>query len=235
MTDGKPVDEFAGRATTTTDEAIHVCGVPEGGRVAVLAPGGSSNISIPILTFASDAARRRGASVHRLGWGYRAEDLRWEFSPVPAGRVPDRVAETVRGRVTVALTELAAAGLGSPVILGKSLGSVAAPVVADWGAAAVWFTPLLTDPATVAAMRRTDAPFLLVGGTADHWWDGDVARSVTPYVVEVPGADHALAVAGPLAGPGAVLGGVMTVVERFLDDVVWPPASAGGRTSAAGA
>jgi len=32
----------------------------------------------------------------------------------------------------------------APVVVGKSLGSVAAPLAADRGPAAVWFTPLLT-------------------------------------------------------------------------------------------
>jgi predicted alpha/beta-hydrolase family hydrolase len=191
-----------------------------GRRAAVLAPGGNSDTNIPVLMFASDAARRRGASVHRLGWGYSAQDLRREFSSVPPGRVPAQVAQTVRDRVTAALTELAATGMGSPVIFGKSLGSVAAPVVASRGVAAVWFTPLLTDPATVAAMRRADAPCLLAGGTADHWWDGNVARLVTPHVIEIPGADHGMSVPGMLAEPAAVRGDVITAVERFLDDVI---------------
>lgn len=188
-----------------------------GGRVAVLAPGGNSDTNIPMLTSAGHAARQRGASLRRLQWGYSADDLRREFSAVPPGHVPTQVAETVRGRVTAALAELAAAGTSSPVIFGKSLGSVAASAAADRGLAAVWFTPLLTDPATAAAMRRADAPCLLVGGTADHWWDGDVARSVTPHIVEVPGADHRMLVPGSPAVPGDV----MTAVEQFLDDVVW--------------
>ena len=189
-----------------------------GGRVAVLAPGGNSNTNIPVLTSAGHAARQRGASLRRIQWGYSVGDLRREFSPVPPGHVPAQVAETVRGRVAAALTELAAADMGSPVIFGKSLGSVAASVAADRGVAAVWFTPLLTDPATVAAMRRADAPCLLIGGTADHWWNGDVARSVTPYIVEVQGADHRML----LPGPETVPGDVIAAVEQFLDDVVWP-------------
>lgn len=188
----------------------------------MLAPGGNSDTNIPMLTFAGRAARQRGASLRRLGWGYSAEDLRREFSAVPPGHAPAQVAQTVKDRVTAVLTELAAAGMGAPVIVGKSLGSVAAPVAADWAVAAVWFTPLLTDPATAAAMRRAGSPCLLVGGTADHWWDGDVARSVTPHVVEVPGADHGMLVSGPLADPATVPGDVTTAVERFLDDVVWP-------------
>jgi hypothetical protein len=63
---------------------------------------------------------------------------------------------------------------------------------------------------------------LLVGGTADRFWDGPVARSITPHVVEVGTADHGMFVPGELSAPAAVLGQVMTAVEEFLDQVVWP-------------
>jgi len=111
---------------------------------------------------------------------------------------------------------------GTAVVFGKSLGSMGAPVVAERGLAAVWFTPLLTNPDVVAGLRRAGGPFLLAGGTADEYWDGRLARSLTPHVVEVDGGDHGLFVPGGLAASAAVLGDVMTVVERFLDDIAWP-------------
>ncbi|MGH3264836.1 MAG: hypothetical protein ACRDNS_22920, partial [Trebonia sp.] len=104
----------------------------------------------------------------------------------------------------------------------KSLGTLAASVAADRALPAVWFTPLLTEPQVPEALRRATAPFLLIGGTADDWWDGDVARSVTPHVVEISGADHGLFAPGPLKESAAVLAEVSTAVERFLDQVVWP-------------
>ena len=94
-------------------------------------------------------------------------------------------------------------------------------MVADRGLAAVWFTPLLTDEPTVVALRRTTGPCLLVGGTADQFWDGQIARSVTPGVVEIDGADHGMFLPGPLAASAAVLRQVITAVEDFLDHIVW--------------
>lgn len=172
------------------------------GRAAVLAPGGNYSPDGPLLMFGGQAAQRRGASLHPVTWDLDAGDLH----------------AMVRAHVSKALTEL---GGTAPVIFGKSLGSAAAPVAADRGLPAVWFTPLLTNPGVAAALRRTAAPFLLVGGTGDEWWDGDIARSVTPYVTEIDGADHGMFVPGPLAASAAVLGEVATAVERFLDDVVW--------------
>jgi hypothetical protein len=61
-----------------------------------------------------------------------------------------------------------------------------------------------------------------MGGTAGQSWDGPVARSITPYVVEVAAADHGMFVPGELSASAAVLGQVMTAVEGFLDEAVWP-------------
>jgi hypothetical protein len=82
----------------------------------------------------------------------------------------------------------------------------------------VWFTPLLTDEETVAALRPAEGPCLLVGGTADRFWDGQLARSVTADICEIEDADHGLFVPGPLSASAAVLGRVIAKVEDFLDD-----------------
>ena len=66
------------------------------------------------------------------------------------------------------------------------------------------------------ALSRGTEPFLLVGGTADGLWDGGAARRLTPYVLEVPEADHSLLVPGPLARSAEVLGRVCTAVEEFV-------------------
>lgn len=175
-------------------------------RAAVLAPGGNYGPDGPLLMFGGKAAQRRGASLHPVTWDLEADD-------------PHAM---VRARVGRAVADLDEAGSGAPVIFGKSLGTMAAPVAADRGLPAVWFTPLLTDPDVAAALRRATAPCLLIGGTGDDWWDADLARSITPHVTEIPGADHGMFVPGPLAASAAVLGEIATAVERFLDEVVWP-------------
>jgi pimeloyl-ACP methyl ester carboxylesterase len=116
---------------------------------------------------------------------------------------------------------LDAAGEGA-LVIAKSLGTFAAPLAADRRLPAAWLTPVLTDSWVVDGLRRATAPFLVVGGTADPLWHGDLARELTPYVLEVPGADHGMYVEGPLARSAEVLGQVATAVERFLDEVVWP-------------
>ncbi len=86
----------------------------------------------------------------------------------------------------------------------------------------MWLTPLLTVPWVVSALGRATAPFLLVGGSADRLWDREVARSLSPYVLEVDGADHGMAAPGPLTNTIAVLGRVIVGMEEFLDTIGWP-------------
>lgn len=84
------------------------------------------------------------------------------------------------------------------MVVGKSLSTHAAGVAADRGWPAVWLTPLLNDDGIVAMLRRRTAPALLVGGTADHSWNGVLARELAADVLELDGADHGLARVGDL-------------------------------------
>ena len=184
--------------------------MPQAARSAILAPGANYSADGPLLMYARFAVRRRDG---------RTRSVRWDL---PETSDVSQLRSRVNAQAEAALDELTAATGTAPILIGKSLGSLTAPLAADRGLAAVWFTPLLTDEATVAAMRRATGPCLLVGGTADQLWDGPIARSITPDVVEVDGADHGMFVPGPMAASAAVLGQIMTAVENFLDRTVWP-------------
>jgi hypothetical protein len=179
-------------------------------RSAIVAPGGGYGADGPLLMYARLAVQRRGGQVRSIAWELsEGSDFR-------------QYRRQVASQVESAIDEVTADAGAAPVVIGKSLGSLAAPVVADRGLAAVWFTPLLTDEPTVAALRRATGPCLLVGGTADKFWDGQAARSLPADVVEIDGADHGMFVPGGLAASAAVLGQVITAVEAFLDHAVWP-------------
>ncbi len=181
-----------------------------GSRRALVVPGGQYGPYAPLLMFAADAAERRGAVVDHVEWSNRGAALELSEAELEAW---------VIGQVSPQLP-LGVAGSGL-LFVGKSLGTHAAALAAERGHPAVWLTPLLKYKQVVEALERSRAPFLLVGGTNDQLWDGDVARQLTPYVLEVPEADHGMYVPGPLAASAAVLGQVATAVEDFLDDVVW--------------
>ncbi len=142
---------------------------------------------------------------------------RHEWSEEPPGL------EASPGGWVRAQIEPVLAGLpGQPLLIGKSLGSFAAGLAVERSLPAVWLTPVLTAPEVAAALGRATAPFLLVGGTADKVWDGGLARRLSPYVVEVPAADHGMYVPGPLTDSIAVLARIVVAVEEFLDEVGWP-------------
>ena len=180
---------------------------------AVVIPGRLYGPSAPLLMYAGDVAERRGATVHRHSW---TEEPGEPFEPT--------IEAWVHGQVTPLLD--AQSGTGTPLLIGKSLGTNAASLAADRSLPAVWLTPVLTVPWVAAGLERATAPCLLVGGTADKIWDGALARRLSPHVLEVDDADHGMYVPGPLTGSIAVLARVVTAVEEFLDAIGWPEADA---------
>jgi hypothetical protein len=175
---------------------------------AVVIPGGKFGPAAGILMYAGAVAERRGATLHRHTWP----------EPFPTDPFAAGAEGWVRGEI---LPLLEAAG-GRPLLIAKSLGSNAAALAADRALPAVWLTPLLTKPWVSAALARATAPALLVGGTADAWWDSVVARRLSPFVLEVDGADHGLMVPGPLTDSIAVLGRMVTAIDEFLEAIGWP-------------
>jgi hypothetical protein len=180
-------------------------------RVAVVVPGRTLGPYEPLVFYARLAVQARGAAVEDPDW-------RPPESVHPSHPSPQREAWVIE-QVAPVLDRLG----GSPLLVGKSLGTFASALAADRGLPAIWYTPLLRDDLVVASLRRCQAPFLLVGGTGDpDAWDGAVARSLTPYVCEIAGADHTMIVPEGLRESAQVLGEITAVAERFLDEVVWP-------------
>jgi pimeloyl-ACP methyl ester carboxylesterase len=177
-------------------------------RAAVIVPGRYLGPYQPLLLYAGLAAKARRAMVEYVDW-----------QPLDASvQASTQMQAWVLEQTTPVIDRLG----GAPLLVGKSLGTFAASLAAGKDLPAIWYTPLLRDDLVVGALRRCTAPFLLIGGTSDpDAWDGAVARSLTPHVCEIPGADHGMLVSGGLAASAAVLGEVTTVAERFLDEVVW--------------
>ncbi|MGP9538865.1 hypothetical protein ACT3SP_12690 [Brachybacterium sp. AOP43-C2-M15] len=152
--------------------------------LVVLLPGRGYTCSMPLLNFAGQVA------IHH-GWDVRA--VSWEASESWG---PERVGH-----------ELAAA-IGEhpgPVrVIGKSLGTMAAPYAAQQRIDAVWLTPLLTLPAVTRGIQEHPGRQLLVGGTGDTMtWDGRIAAALAADaldadVLEIPEADHGMQVPDPV-------------------------------------
>ena len=173
-------------------------------RCAVLLPGIRYFSQAPLLWFAREAVQARG-------WSAVEVDER-----APGDQEPF---EWMRGQARRALD--AAAGAELVVVVGKSLGSAAAPLVEG---PAVWLTPLLNRPEIVEALAAASGPTLLVGSPSDpSWGDGTVPGNPALEVLELPGLDHSLQVSGD---PAASLDALRTVTDRlgaFLDRVAGTP------------
>ena len=179
-------------------EAILHEGDPD--RCVVLLPGVRYFSQAPLLWFAREAAQAAGWSALELS----------ERAPAHA----DPFA-WLRER---AQSALAATDAERVVVVGKSLGSAAAPLVVQRGLRAIWLTPLLGRPEVVSALEATEAPALLVGSSADPTWsDGERPDNDVLEVLELDGLDHSLQVAGDPLRSLDVLRQVTERMRAFLE------------------
>jgi len=173
-------------------------------RCAVLLPGIRYFSQAPLLWFAREAAQARG-------WSAVEVDER-----APSDQEPF---EWIRGQARRALE--AAAGAELVVVVGKSLGSAAAPLVEG---PAVWLTPLLKRPEIVEALAAASEPTLLVGSPADpSWGEGNLPDNPLLEVFELPGLDHSLQVSGNPSSSLDVLRDVTRRVTAFFERVEGSP------------
>jgi hypothetical protein len=168
-------------------------------RVVVVLPGARYLPFAPLLWFARDVALARGWSVLEVWDEYRdrSEDpWRWVFERAEAA--------------------LRHAGDAQTVLVTKSITSRAVTIAAEKGLPGIWLTPLLHDDDIAAGFEQLSAPALLVGGTADESWKGEVARRAGHDVLQLEGADHSLQIEGdPLASVDA-LRAVAARIDEFV-------------------
>ena len=167
-------------------------------RCVVLLPGIRYFSQAPLLWFAREAAQAGGWSVVEVDERAPGDEQPFEW---------------MQGQAQRALE--AASGAERVVVVGKSLGSAAAPMVSG---PAVWLTPLLNQARIAEAVGAATAPTLLIGSTADPTWsEGSVPANEALDVVELDGLDHSLQVsADPLASLD-VLRDVTARVAAFLE------------------
>ena len=177
---------------------------PEGRAVgtAVLVPGRGYPPQAPLLFFA-------GLTLLQHGW--RVEHHWWD---PPTYESDAQTSSWVREEVACALPSS-----GRVLLVGKSLGTYAAPLAADRELPAIWLTPILEVPAIAEAVAANPAPQLLVGGTADDLWDNAVGRdleSASCRVVEIAGADHILMTPGDVARGAQAHVEVVRAIDAWL-------------------
>jgi hypothetical protein len=155
---------------------------------AVILPGMVYPTRAPVRWFAREAAMALGDSaLEVLGESVeRADELGWERD--------------------CAQWAIAEAGSARVVVIGKSLASLLAADISDRDLSAAWLTAPLTEPSTIDLLNGVRSPTLLLGGTADPMWNANVIPDNPALeVVELPGVDYALQVAGdPVASLDAL-------------------------------
>ena len=172
-------------------------------RCAVLLPGVRYFSQAPLLWFAREAAQARGWSVVEV-------DERAPADQEPFAWMREQ-ARRALGATDAELT----------VVVGKSLGSVAAPMVTG---PAVWLTPLLVRPEIVEALASASAPALLIGSRDDPTWsDGELPDNSAIEVLELQGLDHSLQVSGDPIASLDVLRTVTQRVASFYERVAGSP------------
>jgi hypothetical protein len=173
-------------------------------RCAVVLPGVRYFSQAPLLWFAREAAQARGWSVLELSERAPADEDPFAWMRDRAARALDSVS-----------------GVATVVVIGKSLGSAAAPLVAERGLPAVWLTPLLIRPEVVSGLDEASAPALLIGSAADPTWAGGTQPGGDAIeVVELDGLDHTLQVPGDPLASIDVLRQVTERIGSFLRERV---------------
>jgi hypothetical protein len=172
-------------------------------RCAVVLPGMQYSTQAPLLWFAREVAAARGWSALEV------------LDALPDDAEPFGWA---RDRARRALDHLA--GAAEVVVIGKSLASGAAGLVADRALPAVWLTPLLDRERVVDDVSRAARPALLIGGSADDTWVPDaLADNGLLQVVQLDGLDHSLQRPGDPTASLDALRAVAERVDRFLADL----------------
>jgi hypothetical protein len=179
-------------------EAILHEGDPE--RCVVLLPGVRYFSQAPLLWFAREVAEAAGWSVLEVS------------ERAPAGQEPF---EWILARAESALNATSATQVA---LVGKSLGSAAAPLATQRALPAVWLTPLLIRAEILAALGATDRPTLIIGSPADpSWGNGDVPENEALEVLELDDLDHSLQSEGDPLGSIDVLRTVAERVASFFE------------------
>ena len=174
--------------------------------LGLVLPGRGYTPAGPLLACATQALKQHGYAVDEVWW-----DARTCPDDDPDGWVRDQAVAALDAHPDVPQ---------STVVVAKSLGTRAAPWVAQQGFDAIWLTPLLFLDDLVAGIAAHPGRQLLVCGQADEAWDASVAAALRREgcdVMEIPDADHGLCVRGDVVRSAEIHVEVARRMSAFLE------------------
>lgn len=173
-----------------------------GDRAALLLPGARYVPAAPLLWFAREVLQANDWTVLQV-WD------EWDRSEDPMVWVSDRV--------DAGLKHLEPR---SPMLVAKSLTTLALPIAVDRSLPGVWLTPLLNREEVRSALPQVSEPTLLIGGTGDRSWDAHLAASLSRVeVCELDGADHGLQYSNDPARSIDTLKVITSRISEFIDQL----------------
>lgn len=171
-------------------------------RAALLLPGARYVPAAPLLWFAREVLQANGWTVLQV-WD------EWDRSEDPV--------QWVSARVDAGLDHI---GQGAPMLVAKSLTTLALPTAVEKALPGIWLTPLLDQEVVRAALPDISEQTLLVGGTGDPSWDSQYAASLSGVqVCEIADADHGLQYANDPLRSIDVLKVVTHRMSEFIDEL----------------
>lgn len=166
-------------------------------RVATILPDVEMSQTTPILHFTRRLLSDKGWHVRVARWP--GED---------------------RDALPTALLEEALDRAGTPemhLAVGFSAGTYGLPAAIERNLPGIWIRPLLREDVLREAVAAILEPSLLVGGTQDAQWDGEIERPTRCQSHEVKDADLALEIPGSVPETLKVMTRTLKRIEEFID------------------
>ena len=191
----------------------------EATHAAIVLPGLGYTAQMPLLFYVAELLLARHADVLQVNYNYldvfRGLDQATQHRWLTADCIAAYRALLVQ-RTYTRLT-----------FVGKSLGTLAmahlfATQTLPAHTAALWLTPVLSNPQVREQIAAFDGPSLVVIGTADQFYDpallAEIGQTPTRRFVIIEGADHGMSVNGDVFRSLQALEGTMRAAAALFDD-----------------
>lgn len=179
-------------------------------KVAVVLPGAGYTADRPLLFWAAEILAEHG---------WHVEAVRWT---VDEAAQQDPYAFTAQAvEQAFAATQPASRRL----VVAKSFGTLTIPWAERTQTPGIWLTPILTDRKIRKTLAQTTKQDLLIGGSADGFWDGGRKSETAGTFMEIPDANHSLQIPNNWRASLEAHSQIFARIEAFLTN--GPTASLG--------